>query len=184
MVSGFRLRIPLSLSSYQYLKPTEWLWASPFPPTRVTSCPQEAHIFFFFFAAQCRKQHMERPAGYTWRVKSPRWQPKSFPTLLPLAKTASLHEQDCIKGTLEQGCEAEVPSCTTKTKTNHIRRIRTVTQYCTASPSGQHSTLLRGLSRVSGSSNGKRDPMGFKQLPQRWGALCGIAWSITGIWLQ
>ena len=102
----------------------------------------------FFFAAQCRKQHMERPTDYTGRVKSPRWQPKSFPTLRPLAKTATLHEQDSIKGTLEQGGEAEVPSCTTKTKTDRIRRKRTVTQWLHRLPlrSAQHPAERSPLS--------------------------------------
>ena len=78
---------------------------------------------------------MERPTDYTGRVKSPRWQPKSFPTLPPLAKTATLHEQDSIKGTLEQEGEAEVPSCTTKTKTDRIR-----SHTVTAPPPPQVST--------------------------------------------
>ena len=132
MVAGFRLRILPSLFSYQYLKPTEWLWVPPLPSHRASSCPQEAHILF---CCSCRKQHMERPTDYTGRVKSPRWQPKSFLTLPPLAKTATLHEQDSIKGTLEQGGEAEVPSCTTKTKTDRIR-----SHTVTAPPPPQVST--------------------------------------------
>lgn len=44
---------------------------------------------------------------------------------------------------------------------------------CTASPSGQHSTLLRGLPRVSASSHGKKRSHGFQTATP---ALRGTLW--------
>ena len=122
MVSGFRLRIPvfvfLSIS-----EPSRVVVGSTSSSPPGTQLPTgSTHSFSLLRAVRGEAYRLYRES------EIPKMQPKSFPTLLPLAKTATLHEQDSIKGILEQWGEAEVPSCTTKTKTDSIRRIRTVTQ--------------------------------------------------------
>lgn len=61
---------------------------------------------------------------HTKRVTSPRWQQRSFLTLLLPQEQLTTHGQDTIESILECGGKAEAPLCTSETKTDCLRRVR------------------------------------------------------------